>query len=60
VAAFHAKGTVDLLVDSNTFARLDGNAVLIEGFNRGATLQVRLAPFVSFHIPPPSPPFSYS
>ena len=32
------KGTVDTVIDSATFQRLDGNAIMIQGYNRGAAI----------------------
>ena len=34
LAAIHAKGTVGLLIESCLFQRLDGNAILFDGYNR--------------------------
>ena len=39
IAALFVKGTEETTVDSCTFEKLDGNAVLLNKYNRGATIQ---------------------
>merc|ERR1711988_97364 len=38
-AAVFLQGTEDYLIDNCTFERLDGNAVMVSGYNRDATIQ---------------------
>ena len=40
IAAVHVQGTRGVVFDSNTFERLDGNAMLVEGYSRDLTIQV--------------------
>ncbi len=40
IAAFNIKGAEGMVFDSNTLHKLDGNAMLVEGYNRDVTIQV--------------------
>lgn len=39
--AIFMQGTEQTLIDGSSFERLDGNAVMVSGYNRDATIQCR-------------------
>ena len=41
-AAVFLQGTEGVVIDNCTFERLDGNAVMVSGYNRNATVQVHM------------------